>query len=80
MKERSRYITVDPDKSSGSDLDELDLSKISRKQLDTEASLKQDGAPVTVESESSIQSGCDKEMTGEPNRLLRSSTSPPKFA
>ena len=27
LKERSRYITVDPDKSSGSDSEELDMSK-----------------------------------------------------
>ena len=40
MKERSRYITVNPDKSSGSDMDDLDMSKLSKRQLDTETSLK----------------------------------------
>ena len=73
-------MIVNPDNSSGSDMEELDMSKLSRRQLDTEASLKLEGAPVTSESESSIQSGCDKEITGEPNRLLRTYTPTNKFA
>ena len=66
MRERSRYITVDPDKNSSSEGDEVEMSKLTAypvaAALDTHIALKGE-AEITSASESSIQQSQDKETT-----------------